>query len=136
MSKSFRQFVNGVVDMAQASERSLNSSNGSSTPRKVRPQPSSGQSLRALHDQSLMGLTDRVPTVDHCWIAWCLDAGASGIIIPHVSRSPPYRIRLIGEIETVEQAKAALAATKFPNVRRHCTFTFRNYSPKLYTYRS
>ncbi|KAF7978388.1 hypothetical protein HWV62_777 [Athelia sp. TMB] len=42
----------------------------------------------------------RVPTHTHEWIAWALDAGAAGVILPH--------------IETAEQVRAAVAAAKFP----------------------
>jgi len=42
----------------------------------------------------------RVPNFEHTYIAWALDAGASGIIIPHC--------------ETVEQAKSVVAAARFP----------------------
>ncbi|KAG6826403.1 hypothetical protein H0H92_015968 [Tricholoma furcatifolium] len=42
----------------------------------------------------------RVPNHSHEWIAWALDAGAGGIIIPHT--------------ETVEQVKASIAAARFP----------------------
>ncbi|WVF66761.1 hypothetical protein IAT40_001503 [Kwoniella sp. CBS 6097] len=42
----------------------------------------------------------RVPSLDHQYAAWCLDAGASGIVFPHIS--------------TVEQAKAAVKACRFP----------------------
>ncbi|ORX41224.1 Pyruvate/Phosphoenolpyruvate kinase-like domain-containing protein [Kockovaella imperatae] len=52
----------------------------------------------------------RVPTHEHNWIAWALDAGASGIILPHT--------------ETVEQAKAAVAAARFYTQGGH-----RSYPP-------
>ncbi|GLB39122.1 putative hpcH/HpaI aldolase/citrate lyase family protein [Lyophyllum shimeji] len=42
----------------------------------------------------------RVPNHSHEWIAWALDAGAGGIVLPHT--------------ETVEQVQAAIAAARFP----------------------
>lgn len=44
----------------------------------------------------------RVPTGSHAWIKRALDAGAFGVVIPMV--------------ETVEQARAAIAAAKYPPV--------------------
>ncbi|EIW67162.1 hypothetical protein TREMEDRAFT_64402 [Tremella mesenterica DSM 1558] len=42
----------------------------------------------------------RVPSHDHQYIAWVLDAGASGVIVPHIS--------------TPEQAEAVVKVSRFP----------------------
>lgn len=42
----------------------------------------------------------RLPTHGHEWIAWALDAGASGVVLPHT--------------ETPEQARQAVASARFP----------------------
>ncbi|KAG6807723.1 hypothetical protein H0H93_001169, partial [Arthromyces matolae] len=42
----------------------------------------------------------RVPNHSHEWVTWALDAGAGGIVIPHM--------------ETVDQVKASIAAARFP----------------------
>ncbi|KAF8067781.1 Pyruvate/Phosphoenolpyruvate kinase-like domain-containing protein [Lyophyllum atratum] len=42
----------------------------------------------------------RVPNHSHEWIAWALDAGAGGVVVPHT--------------ETVEQVQASINAARFP----------------------
>ncbi|MFK5283026.1 aldolase/citrate lyase family protein, partial [Lacticaseibacillus paracasei] len=42
----------------------------------------------------------RVPANEPSWISRCLDGGATGVIVPHVS--------------SVEEAKAAIRAARFP----------------------
>ncbi|KZP10283.1 Phosphoenolpyruvate/pyruvate domain-containing protein, partial [Athelia psychrophila] len=51
------------------------------------------------HSEGRMLPIVRVPSHGHEWIAWALDAGAAGVIIPHT--------------ETVEQARAAVRAARF-----------------------
>lgn len=51
------------------------------------------------HSEGRMFPIVRVPNHGHEWIAWALDAGAAGVIIPHT--------------ETVEQARAAVRAARF-----------------------
>lgn len=46
-----------------------------------------------------MAAVVRVPTHGHEWLAWALDAGAGGVIIPHT--------------ETVEQVKASISYARF-----------------------
>lgn len=52
----------------------------------------------------------RVPTHEHNWIAWALDAGASAVVLPHT--------------DTPEQAKAAVDAARFYTEGGH-----RSYPP-------
>lgn len=52
-----------------------------------------------MFSEGAMHAVVRVPTHGHEWIAWALDAGAAGVLIPHT--------------ETVEQAKASVAAARF-----------------------
>ncbi|KZP21890.1 Phosphoenolpyruvate/pyruvate domain-containing protein, partial [Athelia psychrophila] len=49
--------------------------------------------------EGAMHAVARVPTHGHEHIAWALDAGAAGVMIPHT--------------ETVEQVKASVAAARF-----------------------
>ena len=59
----------------------------------------------------------RVPNADHQWIAWCLDAGASAIMLPHVRiYGSEAEMPADAQSETVEQAEAMVRAAKFPNV--------------------
>ena len=51
------------------------------------------------HSEGRMLPIVRVPNHGHEWIAWALDAGAAGVIVPHT--------------ETVEQARAAVRAARF-----------------------
>jgi 4-hydroxy-2-oxoheptanedioate aldolase len=43
--------------------------------------------IRTVHfySESSCAAIVRLPTHGHEWIAWALDAGAAGIILPHVS---------------------------------------------------
>lgn len=52
-----------------------------------------------MFSEGAMHAVVRVPTHGHEWIAWALDAGAAGVLIPHT--------------ETVEQVKASVAAARF-----------------------
>ena len=47
---------------------------------------------------SLVLICDRVPNADHQWISWCLDAGASGIILPHASFTLSNKIVVSGKL--------------------------------------
>ncbi|KAJ7462416.1 Pyruvate/Phosphoenolpyruvate kinase-like domain-containing protein [Mycena latifolia] len=58
--------------------------------------------------------TVAVTGADWCWVAWCLDAGAGGSIVPH--------------LDTAEEMKAVIAACRFPPIG-HRSFPPFTYLP-------
>lgn len=61
------------------------------------------------HSEGETHVIVRIPTFGHEWVAWMLDAGAAGIVVPHS--------------ETAEQARQIVEAAKFP------PFGKRSYPP-------
>ena len=96
MSESYPGFeihVDRLRAGSQVFEKSPNSSVGFNTPLKGPRRPSSGvyeiHYLPVPFHFKLSGslTTPSVPNADHQWIAWVLDAGASAVLLPHVSCS-------------------------------------------------